>query len=82
VRPILDRMDYALTRLLDGYTVSPDTGYEVPLPRPATQQEWLTEFRDASKGAQPPITLTGRKGARCYTGRSVPARCWSFSTRC
>lgn len=35
------------------------TNYEVPLPRPATYQDWLTEFRDASKGAQPQLELTG-----------------------
>lgn len=43
------------------------TQFEVPLPRPATYQDWLTEFRDASKGAQPQLKLTGdREG-------SVPA---------
>lgn len=52
-------MDYALTQLLEGYEVSEDSGFEVQLPRPATYQEWLTEFRDASKGAQPPLELTG-----------------------
>lgn len=35
------------------------TKYEVPLPQPATYQDWLTEFRDASKGAQPQLELTG-----------------------
>jgi hypothetical protein len=38
------------------------TNYEVPLPRPATYQDWLTEFRDASKGAQPQLELTGAPG--------------------
>lgn len=53
-------MDYALTQLLEGYQVTAATGYEVPLPRKATRQDWLTEFRDASKGAQPPIPPTGK----------------------
>lgn len=59
VRPILDRMDWALTQLLEGYEVTEDTSLEIPLPRPATYQDWLTEFRDASKGAQPQLELTG-----------------------
>ncbi|KAF6260349.1 hypothetical protein COO60DRAFT_1700352 [Scenedesmus sp. NREL 46B-D3] len=59
VRPILDRMDYALTQLLEGYQVSEQGGYEVPLPQPATYQDWLQEMRDASQGARPGLQLTG-----------------------
>lgn len=59
VRPILDRMDYALTQLLEGYQVSEQGNFEVPLPQPATYQDWLQEFRDASQGARPGLELTG-----------------------
>ncbi|KAF8073174.1 SPL4 [Scenedesmus sp. PABB004] len=59
VRPILDRVDWALTQLLAGAEVSEATGYEVPLPRPATLADRLRELRDASTGAQPPLELTG-----------------------
>ena len=62
MRPILDRMDYALTQLLQGYEVSEASGFEVQLPRAATYQEWVAEFRDASAGARPPIELTGIDG--------------------
>jgi hypothetical protein len=60
VRPVLDRVDHALTQLIEGYEVTAATGYEVPLPQEATYEDWLREFRDASQGAQPPLKLTGK----------------------
>ena len=39
--------------------VSEDTGFEIPLPTLATQQDFLQELKDASKGAVPAIELTG-----------------------
>eukprot|EP00775_Hariotina_reticulata_P011086 gene11086-11241_t len=59
VRPILDRMDWALTQLLEGYQVTEEGGYEVSLPQPAGIDDWLAEFRDASQGARPSLQLTG-----------------------
>jgi hypothetical protein len=46
-------------QLLEGYEASEENNYEVPLPQPATYQDWLQEFRDASQGARPGLELTG-----------------------
>jgi hypothetical protein len=48
-------------QLLEGYEVSQEGNYEVPLPQPATYQDWLQEFRDASQGARPGLELTGEQ---------------------
>jgi hypothetical protein len=49
----------SFVQLLEGYEVSEEGNYEVPLPQPATYQDWLQEFRDASQGARPGLELTG-----------------------
>jgi hypothetical protein len=64
--PILPLCAFTAT---DPFFVLPapeSTSLEVPLPRPATYQDWLTEFRDASKGAQPQLELTGVHQAFAY----------------
>jgi hypothetical protein len=48
-------------QLLEGYEVSEEGNYEVQLPQPATYQDWLQEFRDASQGARPGLELTGEQ---------------------
>jgi len=39
--------------------VTAEGGWQIPPPKPATFNDWLKEFGDASKGAQPPLPLTG-----------------------
>jgi len=63
MRPICDRIDYALATFIDGgggggAQASEATGFEVPLP-PGRVERWLDEMMDASKGAQPPLPAAG-----------------------
>jgi hypothetical protein len=62
---------YCYLQLLEGYQVSEEGNYEVLLPQPATYQDWLQEFRDASQGARPGLELTGGLG----TCSSMPCCC-------
>jgi hypothetical protein len=50
-------------QLLEGYEVSEEGNFEVPLPQPATYQDWLQEMRDASQGARPGLELTGAQAS-------------------
>jgi hypothetical protein len=53
--------------------VTAEGGWQIPPPRPATFMEWLTEYSDASKGAQPPIPLTGARIVGCWVPTTVCA---------
>lgn len=53
LRPILDRIDYAVKRLASEIDVSEENGFEIQLTKEATWIDAAKEMQNASNGAQP-----------------------------